>query len=63
MNASDLIEARVNLRKAQGQVDRARVNAPPALRALLTERLAELHAAEVALTKCIYAAQHPEVTA
>ena len=63
VSASDLIEARTNVRKAQNQVLRAKVGAPPALRALLTERLEQLHAAEVALTAAIYAAQHPEVTA
>ncbi len=63
MNVADLIEARTNVRKAKNQVRRARVNALPALNALLTQRLAELDAAETALTDTIYAAQHPKAAA
>lgn len=59
MNVSDLLKARSDVRRAQTHLQRARVGAPSVLHALISSRLDELHATEHALTRAIYAAQHP----
>ena len=56
-SVSDLLLARSSLRAAQTHLQRARVAVPRELFVLVSERLEELHAAEHALTRAIYAAR------